>query len=100
MKVKNVELPIEAIKALCEQYGVRELAIFGSAVRDDFSSDSDVDLLVEFAPDAEIGFLAFARLQRELSALLGLQVDLVPKNGLKPTIRDAILASAEVVYAA
>ncbi|MGH2560629.1 MAG: nucleotidyltransferase family protein, partial [Thermomicrobiales bacterium] len=43
------------ISAICQRYGVRELAVFGSAVRDDFGPESDIDLLVEFAPDARIG---------------------------------------------
>lgn len=100
MKVKNVGLPLDEIRALCERCEVRELSLFGSALRGDFAPDSDVDFLVEFKPEAKIGFLAFARLQRELSALLGRKVDLVSKKGLKPVIRDEVLASAEVVYAA
>ncbi len=100
MKVKNVGLPLDEIRALCERYEVRELSLFGSALRGDFAPDSDVDFLVEFKTEAKIGFLAFARLQRELSALLGRKVDLVSKKGLKPVIRDEVLASAEVVYAA
>jgi len=91
---------LEAIGSLCRRYHVRELAVFGSALRGDFSSDSDIDLLVEFEEDAQIGFLALSRLQRELSALLGRRVDLVPRNGLKPTIRQQVLSDAELLYAA
>jgi len=94
------DLPLEAIGSLCRRYHVRELAVFGSALRGDFSSDSDIDLLVEFEEDAQIGFLALSRLQRELSALLGRRVDLVPRNGLKPTIRQQVLSDAELLYAA
>jgi antitoxin (DNA-binding transcriptional repressor) of toxin-antitoxin stability system len=56
--------------------------------------------LVEFEPDAQVGFVALSRMQRELAELLQRPVDLVPKEGLKPKIREAVLASAEVVYAA
>jgi len=69
-------------------------------LRDDFSPGSDIDVLVEFEPGAQVGFLALGRMQRELSELLQRPVDLVPRNGLKPRIREAVLSSAEVVYAA
>ena len=92
-------LPIEEMRALCRRYRVRELSVFGSAVRGSAGPNSDVDLLVEFAPDANVGFLTLSRMERELAALLGRPVDLVPKNGLRPTIAESVLAEAEVVYA-
>lgn len=79
---------------------MRELALFGSALRKDFRSDSDVDLLVEFEPDAPIGFLEFTALQNELSDLLHRKVDLVPKKDLKQLIRDEVLSQIEVIHAA
>jgi predicted nucleotidyltransferase len=100
MTNQNLILPSEEIKNLCQRYRVRELALFGSVLRDDFHADSDVDLLVEFEPDVPVGFMTLARMQRELSAILHRQVDVVPKGGLKPRIRQAVLASAEVLYAA
>jgi predicted nucleotidyltransferase len=98
--IQDLDFPIEEIKMLCQRYRVRELALFGSALRDDFSAGSDVDLLVEFEPEAQVGFMTLAKMQRELSAILHRQVDLVPKGGLKPRIRQAVLSSAEVLYAA
>jgi predicted nucleotidyltransferase len=95
-----VELPIEQIAAICRQYHVRELSVFGSALTDRFGPASDLDFLVVFEPDAEIGFLALARMQRELSELAHRPVDLVPKVGLKSTIRDSVVADARVIYAA
>ncbi len=93
-------LPTDEIAALCRKHKIRELALFGSAVRDDFASGSDVDLLVDFNARAEVGFMKLAAIQRELSELLDRQVDLVPKSGLKPAIRESVLAGARIVYAA
>jgi len=94
-------LPIPAeIADFCRKNQVRELALFGSAVTTRFSDTSDIDLLVTFEPGARVGFLSLARMQRELEDLFGRKVDLVPKGGLKPVIRDSVLASARVVYAA
>ena len=59
-----------------------------------------MDVLVEFDPEARIGFVALGRMRRELADLLGRQVDLVPRDGLKPQIRDSMLGSAQVLYAA
>src|SRR5262245_47703355 len=95
-----LQIPCEELADFCRRYQVRELALFGSMLRQDHRPDSDVDLLVSFAPAARITFLTLARMQRELEALLGRKVDLVPKDGLKPGIRDYILATARVLYAA
>jgi predicted nucleotidyltransferase len=96
----RIAIPEDRITEFCRRNHVRSLAIFGSALREDVRPDSDVDLLVEFEPDARIGFLALSRMQRELSALIGRPVDLVPRDGLKSVLRDEVLSSAEVLYAA
>lgn len=88
-----------AIRDLCHRYKVRELSLFGSAITKDFNLESDIDLLVEFEPEAEVGFMTLSKMQKELSAILHRPVDLVPKGGLKPVIRDAVLSSAKVLYA-
>lgn len=90
---------LKAVKNLCQRYRVRELSIFGSALREDFKAGSDIDLLVEFEPEAQIGFMTLSRMQRELSAILNRPVDLVPKGGLKPKIREMVISSAKVLYA-
>ena len=90
---------LKAIKDLCERYRVKELSIFGSALREDFKTDSDIDLLVEFEPEAQIGFVTLSRMRRELSAILNRPVDLVPKGGLKAKIRESVISSAKVLYA-
>jgi len=92
--------PLEKLADFCHRYQVCELALFGSTLRQEHRSDSDVDLLVSFEPAARVTFLTLARMQRELEALLWHKVDLVPKDGLKPGIRDHVLATARVLYAA
>lgn len=87
------------IAEICRRYHVRELMLFGSALREDFRPDSDFDLLVEFEPDAPIGLIELGNMEGELEDLFGRKVDLVPKQGLKPLIRDNVLNSAEPVYA-
>jgi hypothetical protein len=79
---------------------VRELAVFGSAARGEMRPDSDVDLLVEFLPDAEVDLVDHAGLMLDLSRLLGRRVDLVSKRGLKPLIRESVLEQARLLYAA
>ena len=100
MYAQKIDLPIKEITALCKRYNVRELAVFGSAVKNKLRSDSDIDLLVEFEPDAQVGFITLFRMQRELSGLMHRKVDLVPKDGLKPILRQEILSAAKVLYAA
>ncbi len=92
-------IPEKELAELCRRYRVRRLSLFGSVLREDFGPQSDVDLLVEFEPDAEVGFLTLSRMSRELSALLGRPVDLVPREGLKPVIRSAVLREEKVIYA-
>lgn len=79
---------------------MRELALFGSAARGDMRPDSDIDLLVEFLPQAEIGLIDYAGLMLDLGSLLGRKVDLVSKRGLKPLIRPFVLGEARTLYAA
>jgi predicted nucleotidyltransferase len=76
------------------------MALFGSVVRDDFTSDSDVDVLIEFEPGHCIGLIAFAGLENALSDLLGRNVDLNTPASLSPYFREQVLAQAENVYVA
>lgn len=85
---------------LCRRYQVRELSLFGSTARGEMRPDSDIDLLVEFLPKAEIGLVEHAGLMLDLERLLGRKVDLVSKSALKPRIRAYVLADARLVYAA
>jgi len=94
----HVEINREQVGAFCRKHHIRRLAVFGSVLRDDFGPDSDVDVLVQFEPGARVGFIALARAARELASVLGRGVDLVPQSGLKPLIRDDVLAEAEVLF--
>ena len=98
--VGNIEVPEKELAELCRRYYVRELALFGSVLRDDFRPDSDVDVLVEFEPGAPIGLIEHLSLQEELSGLLGRRVDLVSKRGLHLRLKRSVLASSQVLYAA
>jgi predicted nucleotidyltransferase len=100
MAITPNELPLELLSSYCRHNDISKLALFGSVLRDDFRMNSDIDMLVEFEPDARVGFMTLARMRRELSELLGRTVDLVPESGLKPLIRDDVLDSAKVLYAA
>jgi uncharacterized protein len=100
----NVDLPLDAIAAFCRQWRITEFALFGSVLRNDFGPDSDIDVLVRFAPDANYSLVAFARMANELSDLLGRTVDLVSRDEVEQSAnwirRQEILHTAEVYYAA
>jgi predicted nucleotidyltransferase len=89
------------LAALCRRHHIRRLSLFGSVLRPDFRPDSDVDMLVEFEPGEVPGFFALYDIEVELSKLVGSRkVDLVTQGSLHPRLRDGIIASAEVEYAA
>lgn len=83
---------------LCARYPIRRLAVFGSALRGDFTPTSDIDLLVEFAPDSGVTFLDMVAMQDELAAILGREVDLVTPAALSPYFRQDVLDTAETIY--
>lgn len=96
----QVSVSKESIGAFCRKHGIRRLAIFGSALRDDFGPTSDVDVLVEFEPDRVPGLLGVAGMEAELSRLfLGRKVDLRTPEDLSPYFRQDVLDTAEVQYA-
>ncbi len=97
---EQIDIPVEALAELCRRYHVRELALFGSILRDDFRDDSDVDMLVEYEPDARVGLYEHFDLQMELERLVGRKVDLISKRGLNVVIRDDVVLSSQVLYAA
>jgi hypothetical protein len=95
----SFHLAKDAIADLCRRFGVEELSVFGSVLRDDFEGQSDVDFLVVFKNDDYGPWMGkLSGLEAELSALLHRKADLVPKKSLKWVIRDRVLAGAQVIY--
>src|SRR5207244_9540682 len=91
--------PARRFVEFCHRNHIRQLALFGSVLRDDFTSASDVDMLVEFEPGKTPGF-AFFRMQDELSEIIGRRVDLNTPKELSKYFRDEVLAEAEDLYVA
>ena len=106
MSVRNpaqtrIRLPLDAIESFCHKWQIREMSLFGSVLRDDFTPESDVDVLVAFKPEAHWSLWDFIDLRDELSGLLQREVDVVSERGLRnPFRRREILGSRQVVYAA
>src|SRR6478672_11063999 len=96
----HISIDRETLAEFCRKHYIKRLAIFGSALRDDFRPDSDVDVLVEFQAGHVPG-LDFVTIEREFSALLqGRQVDMVTPKFLNHRIREQVLRSAEPLYVA
>jgi predicted nucleotidyltransferase len=98
---KKFTIPRKKITSFCEHWGVTELSLFGSVLRDDFRPDSDVDVMLVIKPDAPIGLFELAEMKIELQEMFKRPVDLVEKDGLRnPYRRKEILRTAQVIYAA
>jgi uncharacterized protein len=101
---RNVRLDRDAIAAFCRKWRIRELALFGSALRDDFGPESDVDLLVSFPEGVSYGLFEMVRIADELEAVLGRKVDLVEREAVEQSEnyirRRYILDSQEPLYVA
>ena len=96
----HIDVDKEQIAAFCQRHHIRRLAFFGSVLRDDFRSESDIDVLVDFEPGHVPGLLGIARMERELSAILeGRGIDLRTVEDLSRYFRDDVLKGAEVQYA-
>lgn len=99
-----IDLPTNAIEALCGRWQVQELALFGSVLRDDFGPESDIDILIRFKTERTPGLFGIAAMERELADLIGRRVDLVTRGAIETSRnylrRKAILESAQVVCAA
>jgi hypothetical protein len=97
----KVEVSEEAIASFCDRWKITEFALFGSILRDDFRPDSDVDVLVSFAPDAKWSLWHIIAMKEELEKLFEREVDLVQKDSLRnPFRRYEILSTKQVIYAA
>jgi len=93
----NIHVPKRKIAEFCRRYHIRRLSLFGSVLRNDFRPESDVDVLVEFEPGTRVGLRFFA-MERELSQILGRNVDLNTPGFLGDDILQTALAEAEVQY--
>jgi predicted nucleotidyltransferase len=96
----RIQIDRERVADFCRRHQVNRLALFGSVLRDDFRPDSDVDVLVDFAPEARAGLFEMARMEAELEELIGRKVDLRTPAELSRYFRDEVVADAEVQYAA
>ncbi len=98
--IPGIQVPEAELQLICQKYRVKELSVFGSRARGDNRPDSDVDLLVEFLPDTVLGLIGYGRFRDELSQLFGVPVDLAPRHGLKPIIRDYAIPDIKPLYEA
>ena len=103
MKAADQLLGSESVASFCRRWKIRELAVFGSALREDFDADSDLDVLVSYAPDATWSLLDHVAMEEELAELVGRPVDMVTRRAVERSEnwirRQAILETAQVVYA-
>ena len=96
---KNLIINKDEISDFCRRHHIGRLAIFGSALRDDFEPESDVDVLVDFIPGHTPGFFGLFEMEEELSGLFGgRKIDLRTPRDLSRYFRDKVVASAEVQY--
>jgi len=101
MKYHEIDIPDNRLTELCRKWKVKELSLFGSILRDDFSPSSDVDVLVSFEPTAPWSLLDLMEMKEQLEVIFGRSVDLVEKEALRnPWRKRRILSTYEVVYAA
>ena len=99
MDATNITLPKDRLAAFCQNHHIAKLSLFGSVLRKDFSPDSDVDVLVEFEEGYTPGFFGLAKMEEELSKLVGRKVDLRTPQDLSRYFRDEVTGSAAVQYA-
>ena len=95
-----LDLDRGSVERFCRRHSIRRLSLFGSALREDFRPESDVDLLVEFEEEARVGLFQMVAMEDELSSLLGRRVDLRTSAVLSRYFREDVVAGAETLYAA
>jgi len=94
----QVAVPQDRLAELCRRHHIRKMALFGSVLGAHFSPESDVDVLVEFEPEAQVTLFDMGEVQIELSEMLGREVDLKTIGFLSPYFRRQVLDSARVIY--
>jgi uncharacterized protein len=103
MKLNNIELPMPDIEQFCQKWNVTEFALFGSVLRDDFRPESsDIDVMVQFHPEAKPTFWGLDQMEEELEGLFGREVDVITRFSIEKSRnylrRHEILSSARVIY--
>lgn len=98
--MKNIDILLgnKLLEEYCKANGIKKLSLFGSYLKNNYNGESDVDLLVEFEGDTEYGLLDIARMERELSKMIGKKVDLRTAEELSSYFRDTIVKEAVVKY--
>jgi len=100
----RVQIPAREISSFCQRWQIVEFAVFGSALRDDFGPDSDLDVMVTFEPDANWSLLDHLKMEAELAGLLKRDIDLFTRRAVEQSHnwlrRQEILDTAEVIYGA
>jgi hypothetical protein len=103
MTITAIDLPMEVIAQFCDRWQVTEFALFGSVVRDDFRPDSDIDVMVQFHPEAHPTFSSLDKMEAELKTIFHREIDLITRQGIETSRnylrRQEILSSAQVIYA-
>jgi uncharacterized protein len=98
-----IDLPMEQIATFCDRWQITEFALFGSVLRDDFRPDSDIDIMVQFHPDAHPTFSTLDQMEAELKTIFQRDIDLITRQGIETSRnylrRQEILSSAQVIYA-
>ncbi len=99
MDLQNrVNITRDQIADFCQENSIKRFAFFGSVLRDDFRLESDIDVLVEFEPDAHIGLMKLVGMERKLSGIIGRKVDLRTPKELSRYFRDEVIAEAKIQY--
>lgn len=100
--LKNIDLPMDAIRAFCERHHIQRMALFGSVLRDDFrpagDDPSDIDVLIEFEPDTHYTLFELGGMQQELESIFGRFVDLKPPRFMAQQIRQAVDSALVWIY--
>ena len=103
MTITAIDLPMEAIAQFCDRWQVTEFALFGSVLRDDFRPDSDIDVMVQFHPEAHPTFSSLDQMEAQLKIIFHRDIDLITRQGIETSRnylrRQEILSSAQVIYA-
>ena len=98
MKTENIKIPELEIKKFCKKHHIKKISFFGSVLGEDFNTESDIDVLVEFEAGRVVGFFRLTEIEQELSEILGSKVDLRTPAELSRYFRQEALDSAEVQY--